>query len=118
MQAKPSTGRGAGEYNNRVTIELNTPTDSASGQPVPAWGAFIHRWARILPRGGREQWRFEQLRAEVDYLVHLRNDSDTRTLKASVNRINWGGVILNVESIVDVDSRRVELELRCVSVTR
>jgi SPP1 family predicted phage head-tail adaptor len=115
MDAKPYIGHGAGEYNNRVAIEINNGTADASGQKKANWNTFVYRWAKIVPRTGRESWQFKQIRSEIDYLVYLRNDSDTRTLRASMHRINFGGLFLNIEAIYDVDTRRVEFVLHCLN---
>lgn len=111
-----SPGHPAGERNNRVTVELNTPTVNDDGQKVAVWGTAFRTWAKIVPRGGRERWVFEQLRAEVSHIVRLLANDQTRGIKPATHRFNNGGQILNIESVIDVDTRRVELEFRCTEV--
>lgn len=110
-------GHGAGAYNNRVQVQQNTPTKDAAGQDIPNWSIdnpFAFRWAQVVPRGGEERKVFEQLQAHISHLVRLRNDSLTRQIMPADFRFQMAdGTILNIESKIDVDTRRIELEFRC-----
>jgi SPP1 family predicted phage head-tail adaptor len=112
------TGHGAGAYSNRIQVQQNTPTKDAAGQGIANWNVdnpFARRWAQIVPRGGSEKRIFEQLQAHINYLVRLRSDSLTRQVLPADFRFQLAdGTILNIESRIDVDSRRMELEFRCI----
>lgn len=115
--ARPLTGHGAAQYNNLVQCQLNKTTENTDGQKKQNWVTQFKRWAMVVPRGGSEKKVFEQLLAEVDHLVRLRNDSQTRTINPPDWRIVMpDGSILNIVSRIDVDTRRIEMEFRCVEV--
>lgn len=115
----PASARPAGDYDQRIAIEVNAPTDGASGQSVPAWSTVLcRRWANIAGKagGGRQVRRFEQLRPEIDQLVAVRYDQVTKTINPTLHRVNWGGRILNIVSADDVDNRHFEIVIQCTEV--
>jgi SPP1 family predicted phage head-tail adaptor len=114
----PDYGRGAGRYNNRLRVEQNVPVTDTAGQRNANWMDWIGRWAEVIPRGGSEKRIFEQLRPEVDALIRLRFDSDIKTIFPANFRFNVGGEIYNIESMIDVDTRRFEFEFRCTKVQK
>lgn len=56
---------GAGDFDRRITVELNTPTRSASGALVPSWASFTQRWAKMFNSGSREVYRARQFLPET-----------------------------------------------------
>lgn len=113
-------GRGAGRYSNRVLIQQNQPINDADNQPVQNWVFVANRWAEVLGRGGRVKIPWHQLRAETDYIVHLRSDVLTRQIIPVAYRfqitIDKTTIItLHIGDRYDVDLRRIELEFHCTS---
>ena len=104
----------AGDLSTRLIIEKNTPVDG--GQKTDSWATWEKRWAKVTPRGGREAWRFKQLREEIDHVVLLRFDSKTETLNAKDFRFKIGSRILNIGAAFDPDSRRHTMETHCTEV--
>lgn len=113
----------AGGRNVRVWFERNVPLTSQDGQQVAQWSRQFRRWAKVLSRTGRERRVFEQVRAEVDFVVRVPCDGETRTIRPADWRIVWsdagaGGSerTLNIGVCFDVDSRRRTIEMQCTEV--
>jgi head-tail adaptor len=113
-------GRGAAEYNNYATIQKNNPDVKPSGQLAQDWDGppFGHAWCQVLPRGGRERRVFEQLRAEVTHIVRFRKNTVTAGVRASGFRLYFkgSGLILNITSKVEIDTRGLEYQCECEEV--
>lgn len=104
-------------YDQRVSVQHNEPDDGASGQPVAHWVTKFKHWANVMPRGGTEKRVFYLLRAEIEYLVRLRfNSLSQQILPADWRIVLPGGEILNIDSRIDVETRRREFEYRCIEV--
>lgn len=114
------TARPAGEYNQRITIEVNTPTKDTNGQPLESWSTWSTLpngcWAKIAatPQGG-DVLKDKRISADSNYLVYVRSTPETQQI-TGLHRINWGGVILNIVGDPnDMDARKFELSINCRS---
>ena len=105
----------AAERNVLVTLEKNTPVTGDDGQPIAAWGAVFQRYAKIMSRNASERRVFEQIRAEVDHIVRVPFDNQTRTIKPADWRvkIHHTGAILNISGAIDVAMLHQTVELQC-----
>ncbi len=104
-------GLGSGAFDQRVAIESRTNTPNAYGEAVPAWATQAETWARVEPLRGKEFLAAEQTQGAVDYRVTIRY----RTGITANMRVVWRGVVLVVLAVIDVNARRENLELMCVS---
>lgn len=106
----------AGDRNVLVTLEKNTPVAGDNGQPIPAWEAQFQRYAKVMSRNASERRVFEQIRAEVDHIVRVPFDNQTRTIKPANWRvkIHTTGALLNIGGAIDVGMRHQTLELQCI----
>lgn len=110
----------AGTRNVRVSFEKNTPTTDSAGQSVEAWTHQLYRWATVIPRGGSERWLFEQMRAEIDHILHI----DWDQAAAAIVPATWRAKIqagtstrtLNVDAIFDPDGTRKSLRIFATEV--
>lgn len=115
-------GRGAAAYNNRGWIQQNQPTQNADGQQVQNWVDIAQDWFQIVPKGGHEKKVFEQLRAECTHVVRVRSSRTTRAIMPADYRLRFsdpdGGPdqVLNIESKIDIGTRRTELQFECIEV--
>lgn len=110
----------AGDRNVLVSLEKNSPTTSDDGQKVAVWQKQFQRYAKVLTRTGRERRVFEQLRAEIDYLVRVPLDVETKQIKPADWRVTYhdgfADRVLNIGACYDVDSRHQTAELHCTEV--
>lgn len=109
----------AGKRRNRVRLDRPKPTaeKDAAGQIDLAdesnWQNVASRFARIVPRGGRESFRFQQVRAEVSHLLELPSDSVTRTIDPTW-RIKFGSRTFQIDSAFDVEERMKMVQVYCI----
>jgi SPP1 family predicted phage head-tail adaptor len=99
----------SGQLRHRVSIEVNTPTRSATGAEVPGWTLLADRWAAVLPQAGREFYAAKQLHAEVTHLITIRGPLAVQPEM----RIRMGGRLFDILSVIDVEERHQELRLLC-----
>jgi len=107
-----------GRRDQRVTIEKirSSPTLNASNEADLSddnnWETHAVRWARVTPRGGRENFTADQTTAVITHDVFLASDPKTRALDAAM-RLRWGAKTLQIVTTFDVDSRRIEQYAGC-----
>lgn len=107
-----TTGRPAAEYNNRVTIQQNTPTTDTNGQLLDSWATYATRWARIDQVTGQEHFKNHRLKEDVSQVVMLRHDSLTKLITPQM-RIVWGSSILAILAAYDAETRQIEMHCLC-----
>lgn len=105
-----------GQRNTRVEFQRNDPTTSDDGQTVAVWTTRFSRWVNLVPRGGGERWLFEQVRAEIDHVMHVEWDSDAAAMTPALWRAKIGSRILNLETIFDPDGKSGRLRLMLTEV--
>ena len=69
-------------------------------------------WAAVAPMNGREYEESQKLRAETTYTVKIRYAKDIR----SDFKVLFRGRILDIVSVLNLDSRNRELKLICTEV--
>jgi SPP1 family predicted phage head-tail adaptor len=98
---------------HRVTVEDKVEEqDQATGEMRNPWQPRGERWARVKALAGRDAAQLYQAGYLADVEVKLRYEPGIVPLKT---RINYGGVMLNVVHVNNVDGRNVELLLSCKS---
>jgi head-tail adaptor len=105
-----------GQRNTRVEFQRNDPTTNDDGQTVAVWTTRFSRWVNLVPRGGGERWLFEQVRAEIDHVMHVGWDADAAAMTPALWRAKIGSRILNLESIFDPDGGSSRLRLMLTEV--
>lgn len=103
----------AGQYKEKVFIQVNTPTTADDGQQLESWSTVKDRRASVIATGGSETRRGYQLRADIDYVVRLRYDSFTKTITPQ-HRLLWDSRELHITRATPVGDRKREIELQCV----
>ncbi len=73
-----------GPMDQQITIQQNTPTQDATGQPIESWATLATVWAEYLPVSGREFWAARQVNATAvaNFRIHYRSDV-TRKMRVS-----------------------------------
>lgn len=107
-------GLAAGRMNQRITIEEKTSTRSSTGAEVVTWTPVAEVWARVEPIRGNEFFAAGQMQDATDHRVTIRYRSGiTRE-----QRVVWRGELMDIVSVIDVNARRENLELMCISGVR
>jgi len=106
----------AGPRNIRAEFQQNTPTTADDGQTVASWATKYKRWVAVIPRGGSERWLFEQVRAEIDHVLHADWDSQLVDVSPATWRAKIGSRYLNIDAIFDPDGTRKTLRIFATEV--
>lgn len=86
-----------GELRHRITFEKPVKVDDGYHGFTITWHPVCVVWASVEALGGREYFYAHQIKAEVTHRVKIRYNSKISTEM----RINYGGKILMIESIIE-----------------
>lgn len=100
---------GAGDLNERITIQRRGVTRDAIGAQIEAWQVRMQVWAMVAPMSAGEQYRRQQIQAKADWKVTIRYNGDV----IPSDRISWRGRTFEIKGILNPDMRRRFLELSC-----
>lgn len=69
----------AGSMNRSISIEQNTPTQDAYGEPIEGWSTLAPVWANWLSQKATEKFTTDQFAGfEMSgWKIHYRSDVDT-----------------------------------------
>lgn len=99
----------AGKLRRRITIEEKVSAPDGGGGNSVQWQAVATVWADIQPAGGSEVFTQGQVRSDVTHNIEIRYRTG---LKPSM-RVNYGGRLFNIRSIIDKEERHRRLVLKC-----
>lgn len=99
----------AGHLRFRVTIQEAIETRDSVGAVVQYWQDRATVWAAIEPLRGEEAFSLQQVKPSVSTKVKLRS---LNWLSPKM-RLRHGDRILDIDSIIDWQSRRVFQEVFC-----
>ena len=97
----------------RVEIQEATQTRGTSGGVVLTWATKKVKWMHVVPLSGNELIRMQQLQSEVTHKCRARYDSSMNTAQ----RIKIGERIIEIKSVINVNSRNRWMELLCKETT-
>jgi SPP1 family predicted phage head-tail adaptor len=106
----------AGPLDQRITFDAPVPTQAANGEELIAWTPVLAVWASVGPIVGRERLLGDQVLADMDTRVRVRWSSEVAAITPK-HRIRHRGQVLNIVSIVNVDSAMLVAEIMCQSGT-
>ena len=101
---------GAADLRFPVVIQSATETQAADGAVVQAWATHSATRAKIEPVTGSEAYKSEGAYATVTHRVWVRYQAGV-TPKM---RLLYGGRVLEILRVTNVDERQRWLELDCV----
>lgn len=107
-------GLAAGKFNERVTLQSKVAARTGIGEEVVTWADVATVWAHVEPIRGREFFAAAQLQDATDHRVTIRY----RTGVTRDQRVVWRSQPLDIVSVIDVNARRENLELMCLSGVR
>lgn len=98
----------AGDLDQRLQIQANTPTKDAMGGLVDSWATAATVWGQVLPKdgSGREYLRGQQVNADVTHVIRMRYYSGL-TVRHRI--LNEGSTrTFNIVQVVNADERLCE----------
>jgi SPP1 family predicted phage head-tail adaptor len=99
----------AGRFRHRVTIKDRVVTRDTYGEEDVTWADVATVWADVQPIRGREYLEMDQAQADLTHRVWLR----WRTGVEPTMRLYLGSRVLQIESVIRPEERRIGLELIC-----
>lgn len=100
---------GAGELDQRVTLQRPDSTPDGRGGVTKGWSDIATVWARVRPIAGRERAAAGQIEAAATYRVTIRRRTDV----TADCRILWQGVAMNIRFAPASGSRAMWTVIDC-----
>lgn len=91
----------AGKFNQRITIEQNSPVQNSMGELTAFWTTLATVWAEVLPLRGRENFNGDQVIAVADTRFRIRHRAGLDNSMRIVYREN----VYNIHSILEIGRR-------------
>ncbi len=101
-----------GELRHRVTIQQSQETVDADKTPSLSWVPVATVWAAVEPINGREYIQLKQTNATLTTCIRIRYRSGF----TPAMRIVYGTRIFDINDVIDVNERHVEIHLMCTEV--
>lgn len=104
----------AGQYDQLITLQRPDSTQAPDGGVTPIWVTVAEDiWASVIPTGGSEAAKANQLIAIGNSRIRLRWAIEIADMDATW-RVLHDGAILNIKALpMNVRSERKEIELIC-----
>ena len=103
----------AGEHRNRIEVQERLDARGADGGVAPAWSTVTTKWAAVIPLSGRELVNAQLVDSRARIQVEMRSHAG---LDQS-HRLVMDNRVLNIVSIVDVDTRGIRQIVLCEEAT-
>lgn len=104
----------AGKLRHRVTIQELVRADDGYGGITETWQDVATVWAAVEPLRGSERYRAQQVQSELAYKVTMRYRAGIKPQM----RLVYGGRVLEIEAVIDVEELHRWLELLCSEVVQ
>lgn len=104
-------------FDQRVTFQRNTPTQSSTGDMVDSWANLVTCWAAVdgAKARGAEPEVSDQIISMRGYTVWIRSELVSRFSITVQDRISWNGRLLNIKDMPDQQKRGNLIAVMCDS---
>jgi len=99
-----------GALRHRVEIQNFTVATNSDGQPIRTFSTLATVWAKVSPKSGAEFADQGIAKIQRTYDVIIRYTGDI----SESYRLVHNGVVLNIQSILNIDLRNRQMNLVCV----
>jgi SPP1 family predicted phage head-tail adaptor len=107
----------AGKLDQRVTVQLNTPTRNSRGEQIDSWANSWTDWAEAITKGGGEYYAAQKLNASTEVVFRMRYKAALAASNASaIYRITWLSRTFQILNINLGNGQRRELLMSCKEV--
>jgi len=98
---------------DKVIIKALSQTTDSEGTVIDSYSEVFRRFAEVRPVRGREAYINDQFLAEIDFVVSMRFDGDTKNINAK-HEIDYKGRRLRlIGEPINVENQDKELRLFC-----
>lgn len=98
---------------DRITVRELTQTADAEGTVIDTYTDAFKRYAEVRPTRGREPYVNDQFLDQIDYVVSMRFDGETRDITAKHEVTFKGNRLRIIGSPINVENRDQEIRLFC-----
>jgi SPP1 family predicted phage head-tail adaptor len=77
------------------------------------WSTYISAWASVAPVKGREFTGQDRTQSQITHRFYVRYTGQTALLGTN-DRIVWRNNVYDIQSIIDIDGRRREIEIMAI----
>ena len=102
----------SGNLRNKITIQVNTLTQDAFGEPIESWATFAQPWAEIKSITGGERFTGDQDAAIGSVQFKIREMSGINERM----RISWDSRLFDITYINKVFERNRDILLTCSEI--
>ena len=98
-----------GALRRRLRLEAPSYTSDEGGGAIVAWNPVTTLWAEVIPLSGREELRADGLQTIAKFEVRTR-------YRAGISpemRFVFGGRVLEIQAVRDIEGRRRWLSCLC-----
>ena len=99
-----------GQLRHGITFKRATEAQNAVGEPIVTYAAIASTRARVEPTAGKERFAALQVQGEQIFNIICRYQTALSTLQIN-DRITWGSVDLDIQSIANPDGRNRVLNI-------
>jgi SPP1 family predicted phage head-tail adaptor len=99
----------SGLLQHHVTVQRLTLVPDGGGGGQSVWATLYQPWAYITPVGTWEKMSGMQLESPITHSIYIRYYDDINPRDRIVHR----GRIFNIRSIIDMEEKKIFLELKC-----
>lgn len=102
----------SGDLRHRITVQVKSLVTDNMGGWTETWATFATVSAAIWPVSAKEQITGAKLEGEVTHRIRIRYLSGL----LPSHRVLFGTRYLNIVSIVNVEERKIQMDLLCTEV--
>ena len=99
----------ASTLNTRITIQQQSTTQDALGQPVNTWTDVANCWADVRHKSGVETIKGDTITSVVKASIRIRYRSDVTTAM----RVVVGLIKYNIQAVLPDVAKREYVDLAC-----
>ena len=103
---------GAGDLNERVTIQTATVSRGTANAEVVTWADVVTVWAKVVVRSGREPVLADRPVMLMGYEMIIRDGVSV----SHKDRLIWGDKTLAIDTVSPIPTQRGYLLLQCMEV--
>lgn len=102
----------SGKLTQLITFERRSKLQDDFHHGDEKWSAVASCWAAVQPKRGNEPIVADQVNEQGTHKVTVRHSRLVEDISTAW-RITWGGRVLQILSVANIDARNRWLELEC-----
>ena len=102
-----------GDLRQRILFQEEVKTDDDAHGHTQSWKDIAEVWANVQPLSGRELYYAKQLKNTTTHVIKIRYRNDITVDRISLMRIIFETRIIKIDSLIDLEEKKIILELRC-----